>query len=48
MVDTIYARDGENFTETVRPTRGPWFSKFMRNSKLRMGVIKKQDFGVTS
>ena len=29
------------------PTRVPWFGKFVRGSKLRMGVIKKQDFGIT-
>ena len=45
---TIYSRDGEIFTETVFPTRVPWFGKFMWGSKLWMGVIKKQDFGVTS
>ena len=41
MGDTIYDRDGEKFTETVCPIRGPWFGKFMRGSKLQMGVIKK-------
>ena len=46
--DTIYSRDGKKFTETACPTRGPWFGKFMRGSQLRMGVIKKQGFGVTS
>ena len=44
MGDTIYSRDGGNFTETVCHTRGPWFVKFMRGLKLRIGVIKKQDF----
>ena len=46
--DTIYSRDGGKFTETACPTRRPWFGKFMRGSKLGMGVIKKHDFGVTS
>ena len=36
------------FTETACPTQGPWFEKFMRVSKLSMGVIKRQEFGVTS
>ena len=44
----IYARDGEKFTKIAFPTRGLCFGKFMRGSKLRMGVIKKQDFVVTS
>ena len=46
--DTIYARDRRKLTETACPTRGPSFVKFIRGSKLRMGLIKKQDFGVTS
>ena len=46
--DTIYARDGKNSTENACPMRGLWFGNFMRGSKIRMGVIKKQDFGVTS
>ena len=45
---TIYARDGGNFTETACPTRGLWFAKFMSGLKLRMVLIKKQDFVVTS
>ena len=48
MGDTISSRDGEIFMETACPTRGPWFGRFMRVSKLRVGMIKKQDFGVTS
>ena len=48
MGDTIYARDRKMFTETACPTRGPWFGKFMKGSKLQIGVIKKQDFGFTS
>ena len=45
---TTYARDGEIFTEIACPTRGICFGNFMRGSKLWMGVIKNQDFGVTS
>ena len=26
---------------------GPWFGKFIFGSNMRMGVIKKHDFGVT-
>ena len=48
MGDTIYVRYGKYFTETACPKRGPRFGKFMRGLKLRMGVIKKQNFGVTS
>ena len=48
MGDMIYARDGDKFTETACLTRGLWFGIFMRVSKLQMGVIKKQYFGVTS
>ena len=46
MGETIYAKDGEKFTEKLCPTKGPWFEKLMRGLKLRMGLIKKQDFGV--
>ena len=46
--DNIYSRDGGNFMETACPTRVPWFGKFMRVSKLQMGVIRKQYFVVTS
>ena len=48
MGDTVYARDGKNVAETACPMRGPWFVTFMIGLKLRMGVIKKQYFGVTS
>ena len=44
---SIYSRDSGKLTETACPKRGPWFGTFMRGSKLRMGVIKKQDFRVT-
>ena len=30
--------------ETACTTSGLYFGKFMQGSKLRMGVIKKQDF----
>ena len=45
MGDTIYARDRKFFTEIACPTKEIWFGKFMRGSKLRMGLIEKQDFG---
>ena len=48
MGDTIFARDDKKFTKTACPTQGTWFGKFARGYKLRMGVIKKQDFEVTS
>ena len=48
MGDTIYARDGGKIMEIECPTRGPWFGKFIRGSKLRMGIIKDKDFGVIS
>ena len=46
--DAIFARDRKKFMETLCPTRGPWFGKFMRGSKLQTGLINNQDFGVTS
>ena len=46
MGDTIFSWDGNNFTETECPKRGPWFGNFMRGSKLSICVIKRQDFGV--
>ena len=45
MGDTINSRSRETFTKTACPTRGLWFVYFMRDSKLWMEVIKKQDFG---
>ena len=45
--DTILLRDGQNFTEISSPTRGTWLGKLMRGYKLRMGIIKRREFGVT-
>ena len=28
--------------------RGPWFVKFIRGEKLRMGIIRKQYFGISA
>ena len=47
MGDNIYARDRKELTETAFPTKGTSIGTFMR-SKLRMGLIKKQYFRVTS
>ena len=47
MGDKIYYRYVRVFTATAFPKRGPWFGKFMRGSKMRMGYIKNQDFGIT-
>ena len=46
MGATIYSRYERILTATEFPTRCPWFGKFMRGSKLRMGVMKKQDFEI--
>ena len=46
MGDMIYSRGGRILTSTACPTRGTWFGKFMRGSKLRMGVIKNKYFGI--
>ena len=43
---TIFAKDERKLVTTYLPTRGPWFVKFMRKSKLRMGVIRNPDFGI--
>ena len=48
MGNTIYARYVMKFTETRCLTNGLQFEIFTRVSKLVMGVIKKQDFTVTS
>ena len=48
MGDTTFARDGKHFTDTACPTQGPWFRNFMIGYQLRIGVIKKRYFGVTS
>ena len=44
MGNTIYSRGGSILTATSCPTRYHWFVKFIRESKLIMGVIKNQDF----
>ena len=43
-----FLRDGKKSTETECTTWGPWFGKFMKGYKLRVGLIKKQYFRVTS
>ena len=43
---TIFPKDERKLLATYLPTRGPWFVKFMRISKLRMGVIRKQGLGI--
>ena len=42
----IFSKDERKFVTTYFPTRRPWFVKFMRRSKLRMGVIRNPDFGI--
>ena len=42
----LYAKDGKKFTEMECILLRPWFGKSRRGSKLRMGVIKKNYFGV--
>ena len=46
--DDIYSRYGSKFTETSCTKHGPWFGKFARDSKLRMVMINKKYFRVTS
>ena len=47
MVDTINSRDVKIFTDPSCPTGGSSFGKFMRVFNLSMGLINKQDFGIT-
>ena len=42
----VFAKDERKLVVTYFPTRGPWFVKFMRREKLRMGVIRKHDLGI--
>ena len=46
--DTIFVRYGNNFADIAYPMCGPCFRRFMRVYKLRMVIIKKRYFGVTS
>ena len=41
----IYSQDGNKLTEMECPTLGPWFGKFMRDSKLMIRVIKDKTLG---
>ena len=45
---TIYERYGKKITDTECPMLGTCFGNFMRVSKFWMGVIKNQEFRVTS
>ena len=47
MVNKIYSKDGNNFTETEFTAHGNWFGKLMRGSKLQIGVINNNDYIVT-
>ena len=38
---TIFARDERKLVANGCPTRGPWFVKFTRGEKLRMGIIRR-------
>ena len=48
MGDTIYFSDRKKLMEIACLTMGTSLGKFMRGSKLQIGLIKKQDLGVTS
>ena len=48
MGDTIFSRDSKKSTDTECPNRGPWFENFILLYTMRMLLIKKIDFGVTS
>ena len=40
--DTIYITDDKRFKGIACPMKEVWFVKFMRGSKLRMGVVKNK------
>ena len=42
----VYARYVQKFVDTACPNRGTWFWKLVRGSKLIMGLITKQNFGL--
>ena len=44
---TIFDKYEGKLVATYFPTREPWLVKFMRGYKLRMGIIRKQDFGIS-
>ena len=48
MGDAIYSREGRKFTTTTCRIHGLLFGKFKIGSKLRIEVIKNQDFVGTS
>ena len=43
---TIFAKDDRKMAATNCPTRSPWFVKFKRRVKLKMGIIRKQNFRI--
>ncbi|KAL7468881.1 hypothetical protein ACHAXS_009127 [Conticribra weissflogii] len=47
QMGTAYARDEKKMYVTTSPTAGRWFTRFMRGSKLRMGVIRRQNEALT-
>lgn len=45
---SIMAKDDKKLFVTSCPTRSLWFERFMRGTKLRMGVERRQNFGLSS
>ena len=43
-----FCEEQKKFTDTACPTWGPWFVKFIRSSKLQMGLIRGKCSGVAS
>ena len=48
MVDIIYSKDGNKFTDIAYPNCIHWLGKLIRVYKFQIGLTNNQDFGVTS
>ena len=45
---TIFSKDESKLVDNSFPDRILWFVKFVRGEKFRVGIIRKQYFGVST
>ena len=48
MGGSVLAKDEKKLYVTSNPARTEWFERFMKGAKLRIGVIKRRNFALTS
>ena len=45
---TIFSNDDRNLVAVDCPNMEPLFGIFMQGAKLRMGIVRRQDFGIST